>query len=259
MPRQQRCSASFLRNNHLGSVGIRLDQNEPQRFRASSQVTQHTFPVAILIVARAGIGVGHAVPKRVVEQSGDLTRRGGDRLGFSNPCRQPPVERAESRPLPASTRMTIRWLSSRRASGNPARLLRLAMVLGWRSPSTSRRSCSPEHTAAPPQWHGAAGAEDLLTAAAEGVHCIPSGSRPCARRVSSARQGPHPGLREGLGRPTPPPPPRPFLEVLEALLWGFHSAARALRPGGDRLVARETAARAGIHAARVMYRPWLGR
>ena len=55
--------------------------------------------------------------------------------------------------------------------------------------------------------------------------------RPRPRRAAGPqRQGPHHGLRPRLGRPTPEPGQhrgpitRAFLEVLEALLWGFHNS-----------------------------------
>jgi hypothetical protein len=60
-------AATFLRNNHLGGVPIRLMQYIPQRFRAPLEIAEDTLPVALFIVRRAGIGVGHAVPKHVVE------------------------------------------------------------------------------------------------------------------------------------------------------------------------------------------------
>ena len=54
--------------------------------------------------------------------------------------------------------------------------------------------------------------------------------RPC-RAAGPQRQGPHPGLRQGPGAPGTAsqakhrgPITRAFLEVLEALLWGFHNA-----------------------------------
>jgi hypothetical protein len=71
------------------------------------------------------------------------------------------------------------------------------------------------------------------------------------------RQGPHHGLREGLGCPAPPagPTPRPeitraFLEVLEALLWGFHNArSGCCFPGYEAIAAKAECARSTVAEA----------
>jgi transposase-like protein len=90
----------FLRNNLLARVGTLFDQSETQRLRASTQVTQHTRPVAIFVVCRAWVDVRQSVAESVVEQDGDLARGGGDRLYFPDARGKPPLERAESRIRP---------------------------------------------------------------------------------------------------------------------------------------------------------------
>src|ERR1700730_3080941 len=82
----------FLRNNHLSGVPIRLVQNISQRLRAPLEIAEDTSPVAFFVVRRAGIGIRHTVPKRIVEQNGDLAGGGGDRLGFSRASRQAAIE-----------------------------------------------------------------------------------------------------------------------------------------------------------------------
>ena len=72
------------------------------------------------------------------------------------------------------------------------------------------------------------------------------GVRPRPRRAAGRqRQGPHPGLRARLERQKPAsqrqhkgPITRAFLEVLEALLWGFHnSPVRLLLPDPTKPIA----------------------
>ena len=50
-------AATFLRNNPLGGVPIRLVQDVPQRLRAPLEVAEDALPVALFIIRRAGIDV----------------------------------------------------------------------------------------------------------------------------------------------------------------------------------------------------------
>jgi hypothetical protein len=80
--------------------------------------------------------------------------------------------------------------------------------------------------------------------------------RPC-RPARSQRQGADPGLRSRLGRPAPPAGPehrgpitRAFLDVLEALLWGFHnSRSGCCFPGYGAIAAKAECARSTVAEA----------
>ena len=59
------------------------------------QIVDHPRAIARLVVRRTGVNVLHSVTYGVVEQHGDLARRGGHRLGLADASREPPVERAQ--------------------------------------------------------------------------------------------------------------------------------------------------------------------
>ena len=84
------------------------------------------------------------------------------------------------------------------------------------------------------------------------------GVRPRPRRAAGPqRQGPHPGLRDAPGAPatasrasTSGPITRAFLEVLEALLWGFHNARTGCCfPSYEAIAAKAECARSTVAEA----------
>ena len=84
------------------------------------------------------------------------------------------------------------------------------------------------------------------------------GVRPWPRRAAGPqRQGPHHGLRAGLERPDTAsraniegPITRAFLEVLEALLWGFHNSRTGrCFPSYEAIAAKAECARSTVAEA----------
>jgi hypothetical protein len=88
--------------------------------------------------------------------------------------------------------------------------------------------------------------------------------RPRPRRAAGPqRQGPHHGLRKGVGRPTQGSGPtsrsdtRAFLEVLEALLWGFHnSRTGCCFPSYETVAAKAECCRFSGPSAVLILRRW---
>ena len=66
------------------------------------QILDHSRAVSCLVERRAGVNVFHPVTHGVVEQDGDLARRGSYRLGLADARRKPPVECAQRRVGPSN-------------------------------------------------------------------------------------------------------------------------------------------------------------
>ena len=59
-------------------------QDESQRLRSPLKIAQDALPVAVFIIYRARIGVGHAVSERIIKENGDFARGCSDGLGFAD-------------------------------------------------------------------------------------------------------------------------------------------------------------------------------
>ena len=81
-------------------------------------------------------------------------------------------------------------------------------------------------------------------------------SAPAGRAAGPQRQGPHPGLRAGLEPPARQPGQhrgpitRAFLDVLEALLWGFHNSRSGVCfPSYERIAEKGRVRRTTVYEA----------
>ena len=74
---------AFLRN---GDGGCRLNglERKAKDLCAPMQIVYDPGSIAGLVERRARVDVVHPVAHGVVEQDGDLSRRGGDRLGLAD-------------------------------------------------------------------------------------------------------------------------------------------------------------------------------
>jgi hypothetical protein len=81
----------FLRNGDAGCRRYGLER-KAENLCAPMQIVDDPGPIAGLVEGCARVDVVHPVTNGVVEQDGNFARRGGDRLGFADARREPPIE-----------------------------------------------------------------------------------------------------------------------------------------------------------------------